>query len=126
MDALRGKVAFVTGGSRGIGLAIAHALVAEGVNVAVTGTSGAHLSSSRPKLEAAGPASVETLQADVRSYDAVRRAVDAAVARFGGLDFVINNAGVGVFKPVAETSPDQWARVIETNLSGVYNVCHAS
>jgi NAD(P)-dependent dehydrogenase (short-subunit alcohol dehydrogenase family) len=126
MDSLRGKVAFVTGGSRGIGLAIAHALAAEGVNVAVTAVSGANLSASRPKLEAAGPASVETLQADVRSYDAVRRAVDAAVARFGGLDIVINNAGVGVFKPVADTTPDEWARVIETNLSGVYNVCHAS
>jgi len=116
----------VTGGSRGIGLAIARALVADGVHVAVTGLSGTHLSTARPKLEAAGPASVETLQADVRSYDAIKRAVDAAVARFGGLDIVINNAGVGVFKPLAEMSPDEWARVIETNLSGVFNVCHAA
>src|SRR5689334_10518689 len=109
MESLRGKVAFVTGGSRGIGLAIARALVADGVHVAVTGLSGTHLSSARPKLEAAGPASVETLQADVRSYDAIKRAVDAAVARFGGLDIVVNNAGVGVFKPLAEMSPDEWA-----------------
>ncbi len=126
MDSLRGKVAFITGGSRGIGLAIARALVADGVNVAVTSLSGTSLSAARPKLEAAGPALVETLQADVRSYDAVKRAVDAAAARFGGVDFVINNAGIGVFKPLAEMAPDEWARVIETNLSGVYNVCHAS
>ncbi|HMF93313.1 MAG TPA: SDR family NAD(P)-dependent oxidoreductase, partial [Vicinamibacterales bacterium] len=66
MQSLHGKVALVTGGSRGIGLAIARALVADGARVAVTGRSAAHLSSARPTIEAAGPGSVETLQADVR------------------------------------------------------------
>lgn len=126
MESLRGKVALVTGGSRGIGLAVARALVAEGVQVAVTGTSEAHLSAARPKIEAAGPASVETLRSDVRSYDEVKRAVDAAVARFGGLDFLINNAGVGVFKALETMTPDEWSKVIATNLTGVYNACHAS
>ena len=97
MESLRGKVALVTGGSRGIGLAIARALVAEGVQVAVTGRSAAHLSAARPRIESAGPGSVETLQADVRRYAEVERAIAATVARFGGLDILINNAGVGIF-----------------------------
>jgi 3-oxoacyl-[acyl-carrier protein] reductase len=126
MEKLAGKVAIVTGGSRGIGLAIARALVAEGVHVAVTGRSGAQLAAARPTIESAGPGAVETLQADVRRYDAVERAVEATVARFGGLDIVINNAGVGVFADVASMTPDQWADVIETNLTGPYNMCHAS
>jgi NAD(P)-dependent dehydrogenase (short-subunit alcohol dehydrogenase family) len=126
MQSLRGKVALVTGGSRGIGLAIARALAAEGVQVAVTGRSAAHLSSSRPQIEAAGPGGVETLQADVRRYDDVKRAIDATVARFGGLDFLVNNAGIGIFVEVAAMTPDQWTELIETNLTGVFNACHAA
>ena len=126
MQSLGGKVAFVTGGSRGIGLAIARALVADGVRVAITGRSAAHLSSARPSIEAAGPGSVETLQTDVRRYDDVQRAVAAVVSRFGGLDILINNAGVGIFTDVASMTPEQWAEVIDTNLTGVFNACHAS
>ena len=101
MQSIRGQVALVTGGSRGIGLAIARALVAEGVQVAVTGRSAAHLSTARNTIEAAGPGGVETLQADVRRYEEVQRAIDATVARFGGLDILINNAGIGIFVDVA-------------------------
>jgi len=116
----------VTGGSRGIGLAIARALVAEGVQVAITGRSAAHLSAARPSIEAAGPGAVETLQADVRRYDEVEGAIAATVARFGGLDFLVNNAGVGVFTDVASMTPAQWAEVIDTNLTGVFNACQAA
>ena len=126
MQSIRGKVAIVTGGSRGIGLAIAAGLVGEGVNVAVTGRSDAALSAVRQRIEAAGPAAVETLQADVRRYEDMQRAVDAAVARFGGLDILINNAGVGVFAGVAAMTPAQWADVIDTNLTGVFNATHAA
>jgi 3-oxoacyl-[acyl-carrier protein] reductase len=126
MQSLRGKVAFVTGGSRGIGLAIARALSAEGVQVAITGRSPSHLSAARPAIEAAGPGRVETLQADMRSYDEVKHALDAAAARFGGLDILINNAGVGIFTEVASMAPAQWAEVIDTNLTGVFNACHAA
>ena len=126
MQSLHGKVALVTGGSRGIGLAIARALVADGVQVAVTGRSAAHLSAARPKIEPAGPGSVETLQADVRRYDEVKRAIDATAARFGGLDFLVNNAGIGIFAEVAAITPEQWAEVIDTNLTGVFNACHAA
>jgi NAD(P)-dependent dehydrogenase (short-subunit alcohol dehydrogenase family) len=123
---LRGKVAIVTGGSRGIGLAIAKGLVAEGVHVAITGRSESHLSTARPLIEASGPGAVETLRADVRTYAEVERAITATVARFGGLDILINNAGVGVFADVAAMTPEQWADVIDTNLTGVFNACRAS
>jgi NAD(P)-dependent dehydrogenase (short-subunit alcohol dehydrogenase family) len=116
----------VTGGSRGIGLAIAHALVANGVNVAVTGRTEAHLSEARRHLEGAGPAAVETLRADVRHYPEIERAVAATISRYGGLDILINNAGIGIFTNVADMTPDQWSAVIDTNLTGVFNACHAS
>jgi len=126
METLRGKVAVVTGGSRGIGLAIARALAAEGVNVSVTGLSDAHLSAARSKIESAGPSAVETLRADVRRYDDIERAINATVGRFGGLDILINNAGVGVFAEVADMTPAQWSEVIDTNVTGVFNACHAA
>jgi NAD(P)-dependent dehydrogenase (short-subunit alcohol dehydrogenase family) len=126
MESLTGKVAVVTGGSRGIGLGVARRLVAEGVKVAVTGKSEAHLNAARPLIEGAGPGSVETLQADVRSYDQVQHSIAATVARFGGLDILINNAGVGIFTNVADMTPQQWAEVIDTNLTGVFYACHAA
>lgn len=123
---LKGKVAFVTGGSRGIGLAIARALVAEGVQVAVTARNASHLSAARSHIEASGPAPAETIQADVRQYADVERAITATVSRFGGLDIVVNNAGVGNFANVSEMTPAQWSEVIDTNLTGVFNVCHVA
>jgi NAD(P)-dependent dehydrogenase (short-subunit alcohol dehydrogenase family) len=126
MQSLRGQVALVTGGTRGIGLAIARALVAEGVQVSATGRSEAHLASARAAIESAGPGAVETLKADVRRAEDVQHAIDATVARFGGLDIVINNAGIGIFTNVASMTTPQWTEVIETNLTGVFNVCHAA
>jgi 3-oxoacyl-[acyl-carrier protein] reductase len=126
MEKLTGKAAIVTGGSRGIGLAIARALVTEGVHVAIVGRSAKPLAAARSQLESTGPGAVESLQADVRRYDEVERAVDATVARFGGLDILVNNAGVGVFTDVGSMTPDEWADVIETNLTGPFNMSHAS
>jgi NAD(P)-dependent dehydrogenase (short-subunit alcohol dehydrogenase family) len=126
MESLKSKVAVVTGGSRGIGRAMAQALVREGVNVVVTARGESGLSAARRDIERAGPGSVETLQADVKRYDDMSRTVDAAVARFGGLDYLINNAGVGVFADIADMTPSQWAEVIDTNLTGVFNACHAA
>jgi 3-oxoacyl-[acyl-carrier protein] reductase len=126
METLNGKVAIVTGGSRGIGFAIARELLANGAQVTITGLDDAHLSDARRQLQGAGPGSVEALRADVRKYDDVRHVVEATVARFGGLDFLVNNAGVGVFSEVAEMTPEQWSRVLDTNLTGVYYACHAA
>jgi NAD(P)-dependent dehydrogenase (short-subunit alcohol dehydrogenase family) len=126
MQKLTGKVAIVTGGSRGIGRAIAEALIAEGVQVAITGRDARHLSAARATIEGAGPGALETLQGDVRQFADVERVVNATVARFGGLDFLVNNAGMAVFRNVAELAPAEWAEMIETNLTGVYNACHAA
>jgi len=122
---LRGRTGLVTGGSRGIGLAIACRLVTEGVNVVVTGRSPSHLSAAAATIGRAGPGSVETICADVRSYAEVEKAV-AAAARSGGLDIVVNNAGVGIFANVEKLTPAQWSEIIDTNLTGVFNVCHAA
>ena len=129
MQTLRGKVAVVTGGSRGIGFAIAQALVAGGVKVVITGRNESHLAAARLKLESAGPGGggdVDAQRADVRQYADVEQAIAAAVTGFGGLDILVNNAGVGVFANVSEMTPEQWAEVLETNLTGVFNACHAA
>jgi 3-oxoacyl-[acyl-carrier protein] reductase len=126
MQSLIGKVAVVTGGSRGIGFAIADALAVAGAKVAITGLSEAHLADARAKLERTSPGGVATERADVRQYADVDRAIAATVERFGGLDILVNNAGVGVFTNVAEMTSAQWADVIETNLTGVFNACRVA
>jgi 3-oxoacyl-[acyl-carrier protein] reductase len=119
---LAGKIALVTGGSRGIGLATARALVARSASVAIIGTDQATLDSAANELGASAVA----IRADVRRYDDVERAVTSAVSRFGRLDVLVNNAGIGVYRSVAEMTVDEWTRTIETNVSGVFYCCHAA
>jgi 3-oxoacyl-[acyl-carrier protein] reductase len=124
---LTGKTAVVTGGSRGIGLAIARALLKQGANVAVTATQAdtvARAASELQQSETKG--AVLGLTADVRQYAAVEAALSIVVGRFGGLDILVNNAGVGAFTPVAEMNLDDWNRVIDTNLTGVFHCCRAA
>jgi 3-oxoacyl-[acyl-carrier protein] reductase len=119
---LAGKVALVTGGSRGIGYAIAEALIGQGARVVIT-------SRSADDLEKAGGSlgdSATGIRADVRDPADAERAIDDAVQRFGGLDVLVNNAGVGLFASVAEMSVDDWRSVIDTNLSGVFYCCRAA
>lgn len=123
---LSGQVALVTGGSKGIGLGVARALVAEGVHVAITGRHQDTLAAAERELSGAGPGRCLVLNVDVRDFDAVNGAIGTIATTFGGLDVVVNNAGVGVFAKVAEMTPQQWADVIDTNLTGVFNVCRAS
>jgi len=127
MTSLHDKVALVTGGTRGIGLAIAEALLERGASVAASGQSAASLDRARRTL-APDPdraLRLEVSQADVRDPSQVEALVAGTVARFGGLDILINNAGVGLLTPAAEMSIDTWRRVIDTNLSGVFYCCRA-
>lgn len=124
---LAGRAAVVTGGSRGIGLATALALRAEGAGVLVCGRSRPALDEARARLEAApGPGRVAAVVADVRGHGEAERLVEAAVDTLGGVDVLVNNAGVGRFAPVPELSVEAWVETIETNLSGVFYCCRAA
>jgi 3-oxoacyl-[acyl-carrier protein] reductase len=126
---LTGRAALVTGGSRGIGFAVAEALLAAGGSVLITGRETAHLDEARTRLSRGNANRAERVhhvRADIRNPDAAAAAVDAAVERFGGLDILVNNAGVGIFRSVAEFDVPSWNDVIETNLSGVFFCCHAA
>jgi NAD(P)-dependent dehydrogenase (short-subunit alcohol dehydrogenase family) len=120
---LTSTVAVVTGGSRGIGLAIATALVARGARVVITGRDQKHLDAAAATLASDA---VLPVRADVGDPGAAARAIEAAVDRFGGLDVLVNNAGVGHFANVADMSPVEWRHVIDTNLSGVFYGCAAA
>jgi 3-oxoacyl-[acyl-carrier protein] reductase len=119
---LNGKVALVTGGSRGIGFSIAEALLKEGASVVITGTDDARLKAARDALGAR----VSGVRADVRDYGEAEAAVKHTVDQFRGIDILINNAGVGIFGPVAEMSLNEWNDVIATNLTGVFHCTRAA
>ena len=120
---LEGKVAIVTGGTKGIGLAIAGALVRGGAKVFICGRSGNDVQDAVAELLQHGTAAGEVC--DVRSESQVRRMIDEAERVFGGLDLLINNAGMGVMgKTVEEISGDDFRQTIETNLLGVFYACH--
>jgi meso-butanediol dehydrogenase / (S,S)-butanediol dehydrogenase / diacetyl reductase len=112
------RVAFVTGAVRGIGLAIARWFHAREWCVALIGVD--HQSLARTAAEWSGDERVLALRCDVSLPDEVKRAVDTTAARFGGIDALINNAGVAVFKPVLLTSNDEWRYVMATNLDGPF------
>ena len=123
MDAvLEGKVALITGGSKGIGFAIAEALVSQGARVMITGRNAADLERAQARL---GPRAL-SVSADARLAEEVERAVQATVDGHGGLDVLVNNAGIGIFKNAADMSPAEWQSIIDTNLSGVFYYCHAA
>ena len=124
-ESLRDKVALVTGGSRGIGLAIAEALAKRGATVALTATTQAGAARTVATLAADGRRFLG-LAVDVRDEAQVSSAVAKVESELGGLDILVNNAGVGIFSPVADTTPDEWRRVIDTNLTGVYYCCRAA
>jgi NAD(P)-dependent dehydrogenase (short-subunit alcohol dehydrogenase family) len=120
--------AIVTGGSRGIGLAVARAVVAHNGHVMITGLDQARLGRAAADLRKAAGDSVrvESAPVDVRDRSAVDRMVGDAVKAFGGLDLLVNNAGVGAFADVAAMSDDDWGRVIGTNLTGVFYCTRAA
>ena len=121
--------ALVTGGTRGIGFAVVKTLLAGGHEVAFTGTTADGILRAEQVLAAEIPGAgsrVLGLTCDVRDRAAVHRAVDAAVQRFGRLGVLVNNAGVGVGGPIAELAPEEWSRILDTNLTGVFHCCQAA
>ena len=120
---LNGKTAVVTGGTKGIGYAIAEALLRAGVSVFVCGRRKSEMRAALERLSQLGRAAGETC--DVRSEDQVRQMLDEAVRTFGGVDILVNNAGMGIFgKTVEEMSGDEFRQTLETNLFGVFYACH--
>jgi 3-oxoacyl-[acyl-carrier protein] reductase len=118
------RIILITGGTRGIGYAVAEALIKAGDKVAITGTTPDGVARAERALSSSGQ--VAGVACDVRDAASVQRAVDSAVARFGGLDVVVNSAGVGVGVPIADMPHDEWDRIIGTNLTGVFNTCKAA
>jgi len=117
-------VAIVTGGSKGIGLAIARAFLGRGMHVAITARHEKDL--ARAKAQLGGGDTILAVAADVRNPADAQRTIDETVSRFGGLDVLVNNAGVGRFANVADMSIETWREVIDTNLSGVFYCTHAA
>jgi NAD(P)-dependent dehydrogenase (short-subunit alcohol dehydrogenase family) len=122
------STALVTGGTRGIGFAVAKALLVRGHSVVVTGTTDDGILRAEHALGAAmnDATRVMGVTCDVRDRAAVHRAVSAGVQRFGGLDVLVNNAGVGVGGPIADMTPEEWSRLLDTNLTGVFHCCQAA
>ena len=126
MSKLTKKVALVTGGSRGIGAAIAKRLAADGANVAITYSKGADAAQSVVKaIEGAGGKAL-AIQADAADTDAVKSAVEKTVAAFGGLDVLVNNAGIAIAKTFEETTLEEMDRLIDINVRGVFVATQAA
>ena len=120
------RVSLVTGGSRGIGYAVAASLLKGGDSVAITGTSSEGVDEAAKSLaQKVTPDRVLPVVCDVREAPAVEAALRTVESHFGGIDVLINNAGVGVGAPIADLSEDEWHRIIDTNLTGVYHCCKA-
>ena len=120
---LNKKIAVVTGGTKGIGQAVAEALLREGATVFICGRDKLHLKRALEQLSEFGR--VEGEICDVRSESQVRVMLEECLRLFGGVDILVNSAGVGIFgKTVEETDPEDFKLVLQTNLFGVFYTCH--
>src|SRR5712691_6855380 len=123
---LEGKIALITGGSRGIGAAIAKRLAADGANVAITYAKGADAAASVVKeIEGAGGRAI-AIQADAADADAGKAAVEQTVSAFGRLDVLVNNAGTAIPKAFEETTLEEMDRVLNINVRGVFVATQAA
>lgn len=125
MNVIDGKVAYITGGTKGIGYGIAKALLEKGMKVAITGRS------LEATVKAANELSEDSsrvlaLQSDVSSIESEQKAIEATIAHFGQLDLLVANAGLGHFSSIETLTAQQWKETIDTNLTGVFNSVKAS
>ncbi|MGB9179399.1 MAG: SDR family oxidoreductase [Pyrinomonadaceae bacterium] len=121
---LNGKTAIVTGSTKGIGRAIAEALLREGMNVCVSARKSDEVERAVSELGDVGEGGLTGAVCDVRDYEEVKALVEHTVAEFGGVDVLVNNAGVGFFGTVEAMSPEDFRAVLETNVFGVFYCCH--
>jgi NAD(P)-dependent dehydrogenase (short-subunit alcohol dehydrogenase family) len=121
---LAGRVAVITGGSRGLGRAMALALAAEGARIALVARDEEKLADTAAAVRAAG-GEAATFTADVALEPSVDTLRDAVLARFGHAHILINNAGMNLRKPIHEYSLEEWMRVVNTNLTSVFLMCRA-
>jgi 3-oxoacyl-[acyl-carrier protein] reductase len=121
---LKGKHAAVTGATRGIGRAIAEQLLHAGAAVAICGRSQESVDRAVSEMKQSTGGDVSGVPADVSNWEQVERFFKSVASRFGNLDVLVNNAGVGVFRPIQEMSREDWDRTIGVNLTGVFYCCH--
>ena len=121
---LDGRVGLVTGASRGLGRAMARALAEAGADVALVARSADGLNQTAESVKARGGRAL-ALPADVTVEAEVDAAVKRALDAFGAIDILVNNSGVATVKPFVDTTPAEWRRILETNLTGAYNCCRA-
>lgn len=120
MNSLKDKVAYITGGTRGIGFGIAKTLLDHGMKVAITSRS---LSTAQAAAASLGhdASKILALESEVSSLDSEMKAIKAVTDHFGSLDVLIANAGVGYFAPIETLTAEEWKSTIDTNLTGVFN-----
>jgi NAD(P)-dependent dehydrogenase (short-subunit alcohol dehydrogenase family) len=121
---LKNKTAIVTGGTKGIGRGIAEALLREGVKVCISARHIDNAGRQFADMSAQGPGHAFVFPCDVRDYEQVKALIDYTVNELGGVDILINNAGIGIFETVEDTSPEDFRAVLETNVCGVFYCCH--
>jgi 3-oxoacyl-[acyl-carrier protein] reductase len=123
---LAGKVAIITGSTKGIGLAMAEDLVRAGARVVISSRTAEDVETVAAAVNDIGPGEAVGIPCDVRERAGCHDLVNGAVARFGRLDIVVNNAGLGRFAPIQEMDPADWEVQIRTNLDGVFHVSQAA
>lgn len=126
MENLTGKVAIVTGGSKGIGYGIADALVKEGMNVAITARHEKEVKEAAKRLTETGPGRAIGITSDVRKLEDEQNVVSEVLNQWGQIDLLMANAGVGKFAGIDEMTAEQWKQVIDTNLTGVFHSLKAA
>ena len=121
---LKNKVIFITGGTKGIGYGIAESCLKEGMRVAITGRNKASAEAAADKL--GDSENVIGLESDVRNFDSQKAAVQATLDKWGQIDAVIANAGIGHFASIEDLTPAQWKETMDVNLTGVFYTTKAT
>ncbi len=125
MQKLKNKVAYITGGSKGIGLGIAKILHQAGIKVAISGRTLKDVKKAAKEITDNAD-EVLAIESDVTQHNDEKAAVQKIIKKFGQLDYVIANAGVGFFAPIDEMKDEDWHAMIDTNLSGIFHTLKAS